>query len=209
MDDLVNLIDNISIDKSNIDDIDYFKFNELSLELDKMEYESLRKKALIENVLKWIKINKTHTFPKRKKSWINTFRTQYSFLKTDIKFRPQYIINNIITKKTPKYLENICKKIYKIIETFHEIIDEESIKKLLRKMAIWCSLIVSTKPEELIELLINVGVLIETDKNLVINEELFLSQSKKRRHDDIVIEEYSDNSEKNFIISNIKKIKND
>ena len=73
MDDLVNLIENISIDKSNIDDIDYFKFNELSLELDKMEYESLRKKALIENVLKWIKINKTHTFPKRKKSWINTF----------------------------------------------------------------------------------------------------------------------------------------
>lgn len=212
MDELVDLVNEISINKKikksikNIDDNDYFKFNDLTIELDKLEYENIKKKALIDNVLKWIKSNKNHTFPKSKKTWKNTFRTQSNFLKTDIKFRPQYIIENIISKKTPKYLEKICKKIYKIIETFNENINEDSVKNLLRRINIWCSLIVDTTPDDLIQILINSGFLIETDKNLELNEKLFLS-NKKRKYEDIENNQLNDKIDEDYFLLQIKKIK--
>ena len=41
MENLISLIETISIDKNeDIEDIDYFKFNDLSIELDKLEYDS-------------------------------------------------------------------------------------------------------------------------------------------------------------------------
>lgn len=213
MDELINLIQKVSIENENKNEIDinsnYFEFTELSIELDNLEYINIRKNALINNVIDWIKLNKNHTFPKRKHGWINAFRTQSNLLKTEIKYTPEQIINNIILKKTPKYMENICKKVYKIITNFNyankKSIYSYEIKDLLKKIKIWCSLILDVDPVELYNILVENNILFIKGKYSLLNKEININNKKRKFNNDDI--EIMFSSLEN-ITNKVKKIKN-
>ena len=189
MEGLINLLENFIINNDNnkIDNIDndnYFTFNNLSTELDNIEYSNIRNKALIDNFMYWIKSNKYHTFAKKQKGWLNTFRTQSNLLKTEVKYRPEIIINYIIYRNPPKYLENLCKRVGKIIKTYKfekNKIFKFQIKNLLKKITIWSSLIIETEPIELLNILINANILIKRDYNIVIDRFTIYSLTNKRK----------------------------
>ena len=199
MDELASLINSISLEK-NIEATDYFKFNEFTIELDNLEFEMIRKRALIDNILKWVNYNKSHSFPKRKKAWLNTFRTQKNLLKTNIKYKPENIIRNIKNKSTPKYLEKICQNVYKIIKNYKE----DCLQKLFNKLRVWCSLNIESNPDELFNLLLSEEILIINEKTIILNKHL-LSKSNKRKHIEVLYND--DNEPEESVISDLKKIK--
>lgn len=211
MDELINLIKKVSIENINETDINsnYFEFTELSIELDNLEYINIRKNALISNVIEWIESNKNHTFPKRKHGWINAFRTQNNLLKTEIKYTPEQIINNILLKKTPKYMEHICKKVYKIITNFNytnKNIYSGETTDLLKKIKIWCSLILDVDPTELYNILVENNIIFIKGKYSILNKDIKI-KNKKRKFDDSFKDdiEYSSLDD---ITNKVKKIKN-
>ena len=213
MDELINLIKKVSIENDNAIDINsnYFHFTDLSIELDNLEYINIRKNALINNVMEWINLNKNHTFPKRKHGWINAFRTQNNLLKTEIKYTPEQIINNILLKKTPKYMENICKKVYKIITNFNytndKIIYSKETKDLLKKIKIWCSLILDVDPTELYNILVENNIIFIKGKYSILNKEI-QTKEKKRKFNDFNNEIDQIYNSLDDITNKVKKIKN-
>ena len=124
----------LSILKEVLDDltekkyeVNNFDFNDMLKELDDLEYNNKCKKIIVQNISNWINMNTNHTFPKKKKKWINFLQNQKKLCTIEFQIPINQIINNINKSKyiNPNFI-NIYKKVINFLSKNKDLIYSEN-----------------------------------------------------------------------------------
>ena len=118
----INLEMDLSTLKEVLDDltekkilVNHFEFNDMLKELDDLEYNNKCKKIIVKNVSNWISLNTNHTFPKKKKKWINFLQNQKKLCTVEFQIPINQIMNDI---NKCKYINPNFTNIYKKVINF-------------------------------------------------------------------------------------------
>jgi len=126
---LREVLDDLSDNKCIVSNFD---FNDMMEEIDDLEYNNKCKKYILENVSNWVSLNNNHTFPKKKKKWINFLKNQKKLCTIEFKIPINQIINDINKSKyINQNFRNIYKKILNFLNKNKDVIfDENKINNL-------------------------------------------------------------------------------
>ena len=106
-------------------------------------------------------------------------------------------------------MEHICKKVYKIITNFNytnKNIYSGETTDLLKKIKIWCSLILDVDPTELYNILVENNIIFIKGKYSILNKDIKIKNKKRKFNDSFKDDiEYSSLDD---ITNKVKKIKN-
>ena len=89
---LKEVINELDLTKVNVNSFD---FNDMVKEISEIEYNNNCKNLVVKNIGNWIKNNMNHTFPKKKKGWINLLNNQSELREIRFQIPISTIINHI------------------------------------------------------------------------------------------------------------------
>ena len=102
MEELEKIINEINISQDN----NVFNFDPLCNELDTIEYHTITENKLIENFINWYDNNKKHSFPRKKKKWINMLTSYRNLRKVQITYNKKIIAQWLKnTRRIPCYMK--------------------------------------------------------------------------------------------------------
>ena len=99
-----------------------FDFNDMSKEIEEIQFKIYCKQQILENIYKWIKKNPHHTFPKKEKRWLNTIKSHKNLISIKYECDVKDILISIRDNKRniPYFLEGLRYYIYNDIEYGNE-----------------------------------------------------------------------------------------
>jgi len=111
MNELQDIINDIKIHPES------FNFDDMNKEIKEMQFKMYCKQAVYRNISNWIKNNPHHTFPKKKRRWINTIRSHRNLIcvkyDCDVKELLLAMKNNT---PIPDYLKGLSYYVYDVIQ---------------------------------------------------------------------------------------------
>ena len=120
MNELQNIINDIKIQPNS------FQFDDMNKEIKEIQFKMFCKQAVYKNITNWIKNNPRHTFPKKKKRWINTIRSHRNLICVKYECDVKELLYAMKNKTPiPDYLKGLSYYVYDVIqyqEDSHKII---------------------------------------------------------------------------------------
>ena len=124
---------------SVIDDIKHteeqrFGFDDFKYELDKVEYTNKTKYESVRRINEWVESVSYHTFPKTKRTWINTIISQPNLRNLFVSYKVHELVTNVYLKEhIHLYILNYYHKIYN--EHKQNVLTHLDNKSILCKLA--------------------------------------------------------------------------